>query len=167
MILAYQDHRPKIHDSCFIAENATVIGKVSIGENSSVWYGTVLRGDVSYIEIGENSNIQDNTVIHLNKDLPTLIGDNVTVGHGAIIHACTIKDNVLIGMGAIILDGAVIESNVIIGAGSLVPPGKLIKSNSLVVGTPAKVIRELTVSECEGIKKSAENYVKIANNHKY
>ena len=113
MILAYQDHRPKIHDSCFIAENATVIGKVSIGENSSVWYGTVLRGDVSYIEIGENSNIQDNTVIHLNKDLPTLIGDNVTVGHGAIIHACTIKDNVLIGMGAIILDGAVIESNVI------------------------------------------------------
>ena len=165
MILSYEGHEPKIDDSCFIAENATVIGHVSMGKNSSVWYGTVLRGDVNYIEIGENTNIQDNTVVHLNSHMPTIIGNNVTIGHGAIIHACTIKDNVLIGMGAIVLDGAVIESDVIIGAGALVPPGKHIKSKSLAVGNPVKVIRELTESDFEGIKQSAEHYITIANNH--
>ncbi|MDM8534101.1 gamma carbonic anhydrase family protein [Clostridiaceae bacterium HSG29] len=162
----YLDYKPEIHKSCFIAETADVIGKVRISENSSVWYKSVLRGDVDYIEIGKNSNIQDNCVLHSDTGIKTIIGNNVTIGHGAIVHSCTIDDNVLIGMGAIILPNVKINKDVIIGAGSLVPPGKEIPSNSLVVGNPGRVVRMLTQKEIDDIGKLSVHYVELANEHK-
>ncbi|KXG76999.1 gamma carbonic anhydrase family protein [Thermotalea metallivorans] len=166
MILEYQGNKPQIHESCYIAENAVVIGRVNMKKNANVWYGTVIRGDGNEITIGENTNIQDNCTVHINDDMPTVIGDYVTVGHGAIVHACTIGNCVLVGMGAIVLDRAEIGDYVIIGAGSLIPPGKKIPSNSLVVGSPAKVIRGLTEEEKEHLRRSAEKYVQLANAHK-
>lgn len=167
MIKDLPGKKVKAHESCFIAETADVIGDVTIGENTSIWYKTVLRGDGNYIRIGKNTNIQDNTVVHINEpDYPTIIGDNVTIGHSAIIHACTIGDSVLIGMGAIILDGAEIGNETIIGAGSLVPPGKKIPSGVLAMGSPAKVIRELSEDEKRGLIQSAEHYVQYGKEHK-
>ncbi len=121
-----------------------------------------MRGDSDQITIGKNTNIQDNSVVHLDHGIPTTIGEHVTIGHGAIIHGCTIHNNVLIGMGAIVLNGAIIEENVIIGAGALIPPGKVIPSGSLVVGSPGKIIRTLSEIEIENIKKSALHYVELA-----
>ena len=166
MIIEFNGHKPDIHESCFIADNATVIGRVELGKNSSIWFGTVVRGDVNYITIGENTNIQDNCTIHVNDDQPTVIGDNVTAGHGAIIHACKIGNNVLIGMGAIVLDGAEIGDNVIIGAGALVPPNKKIPSNSMVIGMPAKVVRELTEEDKAAISGTWQHYVELAKEYK-
>lgn len=166
MILNHKEDNPIIDSTCYISENATIIGRVSIEKNSSIWYGTVVRGDEHHISIGKNTNIQDNSIVHIGTSLPTIIGDDVTVGHGAIIHGCTIGNNVLIGMGSIILDGAKVSDNVIVGAGSLVPPGKVIPPNSLVMGSPAKVVRCLTEEDRTYIKESANNYVAIANNHK-
>jgi len=166
MIKEYNGHKPHIHNSCFIAENTTIIGRVTIKRNASIWYGTVIRGDDNYISIGENTNVQDNCTIHIAEDYPTIIGDNVTIGHGAIVHGCKVGNNVLIGMGAIILDGAEIEDNVLIAAGSLVSPGKKMPSNTLVMGSPAKVVRELTKEEIVNIKNSADYYVKLAEEHK-
>lgn len=166
MILSHKGDSPKIDNSCYISENATIIGRVSIGKNSSIWYGTVVRGDDHHISIGENTNIQDNSTVHIGSSTPTVVGDNVTVGHGVIVHGCTVGNNVLVGMGAIILDGAKISDNVIIGAGSLVPPGKVIPANSLVMGSPAKLIRPLSEEDIHHIKESAKNYITIANNHK-
>ena len=166
MILSYKVYNPEIHYTCYVSANAVVVGRVTVKKNASIWYGTVIRGDESSIEIGENTNVQDNCTIHINRNMPTKIGDNVTIGHGAIIHACTIGNNVLVGMGAIVLDGAVIDDDVIIGAGSLVPPGKHIPANSLVMGSPAKLVRELNEGDKKSIKQSAEHYVEIAKNHK-
>ncbi|TCO79846.1 gamma carbonic anhydrase family protein [Marinisporobacter balticus] len=166
MIIAYEEIMPEIHPSCYVAENATIIGKVKLKENVNVWYGTVIRGDDNYITIGENTNIQDNCTVHIAKDFPTIIGDNVTIGHNAIVHACKVGNNVLVGMGAIILNGAEIGENVIIAAGSIVPPGKKIPSNTLVMGSPAKVVRELTEEDRKKLKKSAINYVALANKHR-
>jgi carbonic anhydrase/acetyltransferase-like protein (isoleucine patch superfamily) len=166
MIIEYNGHKPDMDESCFVAENATVIGRVKMGENSSIWFGTVVRGDSSDIIIGENTNIQDNCTIHVNDGQPTLIGDNVTAGHGAIIHACTIGNNVLIGMGAIVLDGAEIGDNVIIGAGALVPPNKKIPSNSMVMGTPAKIVRELSEEDRKSIIETALHYVELAKEYR-
>ncbi|MFY9295276.1 MAG: gamma carbonic anhydrase family protein [Clostridiales bacterium] len=166
MIKEYNGHKPHIHNSCFIAENTTIIGRVTIKRNASIWYGTVIRGDDNYISIGENTNVQDNCTIHIAEDYPTIIGDNVTIGHGAIVHGCKVGNNVLIGMGAIILDGAEIEDNVLIAAGSLVSPGKKMPSNTLVMGSPAKVVRELTKEEIVNIKNSADYYVKLAEEYK-
>lgn len=166
MIIEFNGHKPDIHESCFIADNATVIGRVELGKNSSIWFGTVVRGDVNYITIGENTNIQDNCTIHVNDDQPTVIGDNVTAGHGAIIHACKIGNNVLIGMGAIVLDGAEIGDNVIIGAGALVPPNKKIPSNSMVIGMPAKVVRELTEEDEAVISATGQHYVELAKKYR-
>ncbi len=167
MIRDFQDKTPKIHETCFVAENATVIGQVELAENVNVWYGTVLRGDVNFIRIGKNTNIQDNTVVHVESNgHPTIIGENVTIGHGAIVHACTVGDHSLIGMGAIVLDGAVIGENVILGAGALVPPGKTIPDNSLAVGSPAKVIRTLSEDEIPKRISHAERYVALAEKHK-
>lgn len=166
MIVEYEGHEPKISDSCYISENATIIGRVELEENVNIWYGTVVRGDGNYIEIGKNTNIQDNCIVHIASDYPTIIGDHVTIGHGAIVHACTIGDNVLVGMGAIILNGAKIGDNVIIGAGSLIPPGKEIPSNTMVMGSPGKVIRELTEKDREVFEKSALNYIELAEKHK-
>ena len=132
-----------IDKSVYIAEGAKVVGNVEIGKNSSVWFNAVIRADSDNVKIGENSNVQDNAVVHTSKDFGVQIGDNVTIGHGAIVHGCTVEDNVLIGMGAIVLDGAVIEKNCIIGAGSLVTQAKVIPEGSLAFGNPAKVIRML------------------------
>jgi carbonic anhydrase/acetyltransferase-like protein (isoleucine patch superfamily) len=151
----------KISDNAFIAPNATVIGDVAIGDNSSIWYGTVLRGDTTSIAVGDNTNIQDNSVVHPDNVIPVVIGSNVTIGHGAIIHACTIEDNVLVGMGSIILDGALVGRDSIIGAGSLIPPGKTVPSGTLVMGSPFKVVRQLTPDEIESIRTSAESYVSL------
>lgn len=166
MIIEYKGNLPQIDESCYIAETAQIIGQVTIKENANIWFGTVVRGDVSYITIGANTNIQDNCVVHTDANSPTIIGDNVTVGHNAIIHACTIEDEVLIGMGAIILDNAVIGKNTIIGAGSLIPPGKKIPPNSLVMGSPGKVIRQVTDEEIIGLRKSSQGYVKLSKDYK-
>ncbi|SCZ07283.1 gamma carbonic anhydrase family protein [Alkaliphilus peptidifermentans] len=166
MIKGLKEKKPIIHESCFIAETADIIGDVKIGENSSIWYKAVVRGDDNYIIIGKNTNIQDNTVVHISNKYPTIIGDNVTVGHSAIVHACTVGNNTLIGMGAIILDGAEVGDETIIGAGALVPPNKKIPSGVLAVGSPAKVIRELTDEEKASLKESADHYVVYGNNHK-
>ncbi|MBN2796683.1 MAG: gamma carbonic anhydrase family protein [Clostridia bacterium] len=166
MILSYRSHEPKIHDSCFVAPSSDIIGKVTMKEDASIWYGAVIRGDVATIEIGERTNVQDNVTIHVANGYPTLIGNDVTIGHNAVVHGCTIGNRVLIGMGAIVLDGAVIEDDVIIGAGALIPPGKVIPSKSLVVGSPGKVVRNLDEEALEGLLKSANIYVTEASLHK-
>lgn len=166
MIKEYKGANPNIDESCFVADSADIIGKVWLSKQSSVWYNCVIRGDVNNITIGENTNIQDGTIIHTDGDYPTDIGNNVTIGHKAIIHGCTLKDNVLVGMGAIVLNGAVVEENVLIGAGSIVTPGKRFPSGTLVLGAPAKVVRELTEEEINSIKESSNHYVELGKNHK-
>ncbi len=166
MIIKYENQTPSIHTSCFVAESSSVIGKVTLGEDSSVWYGTVLRGDVNTIEIGARSNVQDNATVHVAGNFPTKIGDDVTIGHNAIVHGCTIGNRVLIGMGAIVLDGAVIEDDVIIGAGALIPSGKVIPSKSLVVGAPGKVVKTLNEEALHDLLASSEGYVTQASLHK-
>ena len=153
---------PSVHPSAFIAASADVIGRVTLGEESSVWYGAVLRGDINEIVIGPRSNIQDNAVVHLADDFGCYIGELVTVGHSAIIHACTIKDEVLVGMGSIILDGAVIGERSIIGAGALVTGGTIIPPGSLVIGSPGKVVRTLSLDEQGKVKSWAEKYVVVS-----
>lgn len=148
----------KIAEWVYIAEGAKITGEVEIEENSSVWYNAVIRGDSNPIVIGENTNVQDNAVLHVSHSHPMSIGDNVTIGHGAIVHGCTIGNNVLIGMGAIVLDGAVIEDNCIIGAGALVTQNKVIPSGSLAFGNPAKVLRTLTEEEKQSILENANEY---------
>ena len=155
-----------IDNSVFIADGAKVVGEVEIGKNSSVWFNAVIRADLDSVKIGEASNVQDNAVVHTSKNFGVQIGNNVTVGHSAIVHGCTIGNNVLIGMGAIVLDGAVIEDNCIIGAGSLVTQGKLIPAGSLAFGNPAKVVRQLTDDEIRSITDNAVSYIEEANNYK-
>lgn len=166
MIKEYQGIQPKIDDTVFIAESADIIGKVTIAKNANIWYNTVIRADENAITIGENTNIQDGCVVHIGTDVSTTIGKNVTVGHKALIHGCKIGDNTLIGMGSIVLDGAEIGEYTLLGAGSLVPPGKKIPSGVLAMGSPAKVIRELSEEEKQNLVQSALKYVKTANNHK-
>ena len=150
--------KPTIGQNVYLARGAVVVGDVTIGDHSSVWYNAVLRGDINRIVVGHHTNIQDNAVVHLADDYPCLVGNYVTVGHSAIVHACTVGDEVLIGMGAIILDGAVIGERSLIGANALVTQGKGIPPESLVLGSPAKVVRALTVVEREQLKISAEKY---------
>lgn len=153
---------PGIHRTVFIADGAKVIGSVSVGEHSSIWYNAVIRGDENHITIGKHTNIQDNCTIHVDKKSMITIGDYVSVGHGAIVHGCTIEDNCLIGMGAIVLDEVKIGKNCLVGAGALIPPRKEIPSNSLVVGFPAKVVRTLSDEEIEDITKNANVYCELA-----
>ncbi|MES2996456.1 MAG: gamma carbonic anhydrase family protein [Verrucomicrobiota bacterium] len=155
----FDHYEPNIHHSAFIAASADVIGRVTIHENSSVWYHATLRGDINEIVIGPRSNVQDNAVIHLSDDHGCYVGELVTVGHSAILHACTVKDEVLIGMGAIVLDGSVIGERSIIGAGALVTGDTIIPPGSLVLGSPAKVVRILTPEEQAAIKTWAEKYI--------
>lgn len=147
----------------YLAEGAKIVGDVTIGEGSSVWYNAVIRGDSNPIVIGENTNVQDNAVLHTSHSHELKIGDNVTIGHGAIVHGCTIGNNVLIGMGAIVLDGAVVEDNCIIGAGALVTQNKMIPSGSLAFGNPAKVMRQITEEEKDSILENANEYSDEAN----
>ncbi|WP_342387261.1 gamma carbonic anhydrase family protein [Salinicoccus bachuensis] len=159
MILDYKGNTPKINESAFIAPNATVIGDVEIGEQSSVWFGTVLRGDIAPIRIGSHTNIQDLSILHETPDMPLVIEDNVTVGHKVTLHSCTIRKNALIGMDSTVLDGAVIGENAFIGAGSLVTPGTEIPANTLAFGRPARVVRDLTDEDLKEMKRINETYV--------
>ena len=157
---------PHIHPSAFIAPNATVMGEVTVGADSSLFFGAVVRSEFVPIVIGRGTNIQDNCVLHADPGLPMTVGDGVTVGHGAILHSCTVGDNSLIGMGAIVLNGAVIGRNCIVAAGALVPQGMVVPDGSLVMGSPAKVRRELTDQEIEANRQSAEGYVREAAAYK-
>lgn len=166
-IITYKGITPKIHPSVFVAEGVHIIGDVEIGKDSSVWFNTVIRGDVNYIRIGARTNIQDNSVIHVtNQKFPTIIGSNVTIGHNAVIHACTISDYCLIGMGAIILDDAKVGSYSLIGAGAVVTTGMEIPDGVLVAGIPAKVIRHLTDDEKIFLAQSAQNYINYVATYK-
>lgn len=155
----YLRKQPVLGPGVYLAKTAVVLGDVTLGENSSVWFGAVLRGDINRIVVGANSNIQDNAVVHLADDFPCLIGEWVTVGHSAIVHACTIGDECLIGMGATVLDGAEIGAQSIVGANALVTGGTKVPPGSLVLGSPAKVVRALTPEERAGLKYWAEKYV--------
>lgn len=166
MIKDFQGRQPQIHQDTFIAENATVIGDVNIGQGSSIWYNAVLRGDIQNISIGEYSNIQDNATVHTGYKEASKLGDYTVVGHNAIIHGCTIGNNCLIGMGAIILNGAIIGDNSIIGAGTVVTEGKVIAPNSLVMGLPGKVIRSVTEEEIKAVRENALEYNKLYKKHR-
>jgi carbonic anhydrase/acetyltransferase-like protein (isoleucine patch superfamily) len=150
---------PALGKNVFIAKNATVIGDVALGDHSSVWYGAVLRGDINRIVVGHHTNIQDNAVLHLSDDYECILGNWVTVGHSAIVHACTIGDETLIGMGACILDGAVVGEQSLVGAKALVTQGMRIPPGSLVMGSPAKIVRVLSEKERAGLKWWAQKYV--------
>lgn len=163
---------PFIADDAYVDPGALVIGDVAIGAGSSVWPGCVLRGDVNIIRIGERTNIQDGTIVHVTHDgefspggFATHVGNDVTVGHRAVVHACTVEDRILVGMGSIVMDGALIRHDVILGAGALVPPGKELASGWLYVGSPAKAQRELGDDEYRMLRYSAEHYAELARRH--
>lgn len=158
----FMEKEPVCKNNVFVAENATLIGEVILEENSSVWFNTVIRADRGYVKIGKGSNIQDNSTVHVDYEHPVEVGENVTVGHNVILHGCRVGNNSLIGMGAIILDGAEIGENTIVGAGSLITSGKKIPSGVLCLGSPAKVIRELSQEEIDSIKRSSEHYIENA-----
>ena len=153
-------------DSIVICPGAQVIGKVELGEDVSIWHGAVLRGDTDSITIGNNSNVQDNCVVHCTKGFPVKIGDNVSVGHGAVVHGCTLEDNVLIGMNATVLNGAHIGKNSIVGAGAVVSEGKEFPENSLILGVPAKLVKELSSEQVQMIQNNADNYVRLSKQYK-
>ncbi|MBO5690923.1 MAG: gamma carbonic anhydrase family protein [Spirochaetaceae bacterium] len=159
MVHTIKGHTPKIHENVFVAWNAEVTGQVSIAEDASVWFSASIRGDMNSISIGKGSNVQDNCVIHTDSNRPTIVGDNVTIGHGAILHSCTIGNNTTVGMGAIVLDGAKVGANSMVAAGSVVPPGKEFPDNSMIMGSPAKVAREMKPEEIEGFSQNCRSYV--------
>ncbi len=166
MIRTFQGIKPTIPPSCFIEETGVVIGDVVMGENCSVWFHAVIRGDVHYIRIGDRTNIQDLCMLHVTHDThPLIIGSEVTIGHSVVLHGCTIKDRVLVGMGAIIMDGAVIGEDSVVGAGALVTEGMIVQPKSLILGSPAGVKRPVTDQELAWIKESADNYVKYAGQY--
>lgn len=167
MIHKFKGILPEIHKSCYVAQSAEIIGSAVLAQDSSVWFGAVIRADDNKIYIGKGSNIQDNCILHSSvKNGVIDIGDKVTVGHGAILHGCKINNNSLIGMGSIILDGVEIGENTIIGAGSLVTSNKNIPSGVLCMGSPAKVIRELTENEINYINESAKHYINIISEYR-
>ena len=166
MICKYKDNIPTVHESCFVADSADIIGRVILEENCSIWFGAVLRGDCNSIHIGKGSNIQDNCTVHVGHTESVEIGEYVTVGHNAIIHGCKIGSHTLIGMGSTILNNVEIGEETIIGAGSLVTSNKKIPSGVLCMGSPAKIIRELTESEKEYIRNSAKFYLDEINEYK-
>lgn len=166
MIKTIMGKTPSIHGTCFIAETAAILGNVVIGENSNIWYSAIVRSEGELTTIGRNTNIQENSTVHIDHNFPTTIGDEVTIGHNCIIHGCTIGNNVLVGMGSTVLNGAEIGENTIIGAGSLVTQNKKIPSGVLCMGVPAKVVRELTAEEIESIRESAKEYIRLSEMHK-
>jgi carbonic anhydrase/acetyltransferase-like protein (isoleucine patch superfamily) len=166
LILPYKDILPTIADDVFIAPNATIIGDVHIGAGSNIWFGCVIRGDVCPIRIGERTNIQDGTVIHVTRKTgPTTIGSGITVGHSALLHACTLEDDCFVGMHATVMDGAVVESGAMLAAGALLAPGKRVPSGQLWAGNPAKYFRDLKLEEAAFIPVSAQNYVELAREY--
>lgn len=166
MIRPFNNIHPKIHETALITDDAIVIGDVEIGEDASVWYGSIIRGDVNYIRIGARTNIQDGTIIHVSsKTHPTILEEEITVGHRVTLHGCHIESGCLIGIGAILMDGVRIGRNSLVGAGSLVPPGTQIPPRSLVLGSPARVKRELTDDELAYLDKSWRNYVGLKEHY--
>ena len=162
MIKKYKEKSPVIDNESYISETAVIIGDVTLKKNTNIWFGAVLRGDMESITIGENTNIQENSVIHVDKTNKVVIGNNCTIGHNAIIHGCTIGNNTLIGMGAILLNGAKIGNNSIVAAGALVTQNKEFEDGVLILGNPAKVVRKLTEEEINKNKESSLNYVRIS-----
>ena len=172
-IRSFEQSTPLIHSTAYVDETAVIIGDVEIGQDSSVWPLCVIRGDIQRIRVGARTSIQDGTIIHVTHDSrfcpggqPTLIGNDVTVGHKAILHACTIEDYCLIGMGAIVMDQAVVQSRVMIGAGSVAPPGKVLDSGFLYVGSPVRAVRPLNERELEFLEYSAQNYQRLKDRHR-
>lgn len=165
MIVAYKDKKPKIEKNVFIAPTATVIGDVEIKEGASIWYGTVLRGDTSFIRIGRNTNIQDNSTVHTDGNNPAIIGNDVTIGHNAVVHGCTIENRSLIGIGAVVLNSALIKTGSIVAAGSVVKEGQIVGPNTLVAGIPASIKKILTETDAGALDKPAKNYLKLAREH--
>ncbi len=166
MLITFRGNTPMIHESCFIEPSARIIGDVNIGANSSVWFNAIVRGDINYIRIGENTNIQDACIVHVTSGrFPTIIGNNVTLGHGAIVHGSRIGDGSLISMGCIVLDNCDIGENVIIGAGSVVTEGSRIPSNTLVLGAPARVKRQLTDRDLQKLKNYWSEYVSLKDEY--
>ncbi len=160
-LFPYLDAFPKLHPSVFLASGVKVIGDVEVGEKSSVWYNTVIRGDVHYIRIGVMTNVQDCSMLHVtNGKFPLNIGNKVTIGHSVTLHGCTIKDLTLIGMGSVILDGAIVEEKSIVAAGSVIRPNFVVPTGTLAAGVPAKIVRELNTKEIEEFENSAQRYVK-------
>ena len=160
------EFKPAVAASAWVADSAQVIGKVTLGENSSVWFGVVVRGDNAPITVGAGSNIQDQSVLHTDHDKPLVIGENVTIGHQVMLHGCTIGDGSLIGIQAVVLNGAKIGKNCLVGAGSLVTEGKEFPDDSMIFGSPAKAVRQLSPEQIEGLKMSAESYIANARRYK-
>lgn len=160
------DLTPSIHATAWVADSAEVIGSVLLGEDVSIWFGTVIRGDTETITVGKGSNIQDNSVLHADNNMPLVVGENVTVGHHVMLHGCTIGDNSLVGIQAVVLNGAKIGKNCLVGAGALVTEGKEFPDGSMIIGSPAKAVRQLSPEQIEGLKKSAQHYVNNAARYK-
>lgn len=173
--IPYNNITPNISNKAYIAPNAIISGDVCIGNNSNIWYNVVIRGDVAPIRIGDNTNIQDGTIIHVTRanhiqnktdnKSPTIIGSDVTIGHKAMLHACTIEDNSFIGMSCVIMDGAIIEEKSMVAAGAIITPGKIIKKGEIWAGNPGRFLRKMSTSETEFIKQSADNYVSLAKEY--
>lgn len=165
-MLPFEGRAPRLEAGVWVAPGAVVVGDVTLGRDVSIWYGCILRGDVNAIRIGARSNVQDGAVLHVTRDrFDTEIGDEVTIGHRAVVHGCRVGDGALIGIGAIVLDGAVIGEGALVGAGAVVTPGKVIPPRSLVVGTPARVVRTLDESESRRQRERALHYVELAHSH--
>jgi len=157
---------PRLHESVFAIETAVVVGDVEIGEASSLWFGVVVRGDVNFVRIGARTNVQDHSVLHVtSRTHPTIVGDDVTIGHRVTLHGCTVKDRCLIGIGAVVMDGAVVGEDAMVGAGALVPPNMIVPKGTLALGSPARVKRELTADEIASLRTSAQNYVRCAQQY--
>ena len=168
MILPYLGIYPKIDESVFICEGVQIIGDVILAKDVNVWFNSIIRGDVNYIRVGERTNIQDGCILHVTyKKYPLIIGKDVSIGHGAVLHGCTVKDSVLVGIGAMLLDNCVVNSNSLIAAGALVKENFVVPEGVLIAGVPGKIIRELTEEEIEMIKQRSRNYLMYVNNYKH
>ena len=165
-IYALQDRVPVLGEGSWVADNATVVGSIVLGRNVNIWFGAVLRGDNDPITVGDNSNIQDGAILHTDEGIPLTLGQHVTVGHMAMLHGCTVGDGSLIGINAVILNNAVVGKHCLIGANTLIPEGKVIPDRSLVVGTPGRIIRELTDEEVDGFRRNALGYVENADSYR-
>ncbi len=165
MIMKFDGKEPKIGADCLVFENSTLIGNVTIGNNVSIWPYVTIRGDMDFVIIGNNSNVQESSVIHTNFNQPTTIGNNVTIGHNAIVHGATVGDDCLIGMGSILLDGCVVEDGAVIAAGCVVPPGKTVPKNHLAVGNPMKIVKELTQEQRAPFMENTKTYVELTKRY--
>ena len=158
-IYQLDEHTPQVHPTAFVADSAQVVGRVTLGEGSSVWFNTVIRADNEPMTIGTGSNIQDGSVLHSDTGFPLSVGERVTVGHQVVLHGCTVGDESLIGIGAVVLNGAKIGKHCLVGAGSLVTEGKEFPDGSMILGSPAKVVRQLTPEQIDGLRRSAQHYI--------